>query len=165
MLTDKNLPYPKRKPHRLKNYDYSQSGVYFITICTKDKENVFWDVGATIGRPYNNFTLSKAGKIVECAILNIPKTYSSVTLEKYVIMPNHTHLLLHLHSESGRAMHAPTVSTVIQQMKGYTTKQIGFNIWQKLFHDHVVRNAKSYKKIWQYIEDNPAKWEEDCFYN
>lgn len=153
--------YPKRKPNRLKNYDYSQSGVYFITICTKDKENLFWDVGATIGRP----NLTKAGKIVERAILNIPKSYSSVTVDKYVIMPNHIHLLLHLHNENGRAMHAPTISTVIQQMKGYVTKQLGCNIWQKLFHDHIVRNEESYKKIWQYIKDNPAKWEEDCFYN
>ena len=62
-------------------------------------------------------------------------------------------------------MHAPTISTVIQQMKGYVTKQLGHNIWQKLFHDHVVRNEKSYQKIWQYIETNPAKWKEDCFYN
>ena len=165
MLTDEKLLYPKRKPNRLKNYDYSQNGIYFITICTKEKENLFWDVGATIGRPNNDFTLSKAGKIVEYAIHTIPKRYSSVTLDKYVIMPNHIHLLLHLHNENRRAMHAPTVSTVVQQMKGYVTKQIGHNIWQKLFHDHLIRNEESYKKIWQYIEDNPAKWEEDCFYN
>ncbi len=161
MSTSENLIYPKRKPNRLKNYDYSQSGIYFITICTKDKENVFWNVGATIGRP----NLSKAGEMVEYAILNIPKTYSSVTLDKYVIMPNHIHLLLHLHNDNGRAMHAPTISTIIQQMKGYTTKHLGYNIWQKLFHDHIVRNEENYKKIWQYIEDNPVKWEEDCFYN
>lgn len=152
--------YPKRKPNRLKNYDYSQSGIYFITICAKNKANLFWNVGATIGRP----NLSKTGEIVERAILNIPKTYSTVTLDKYVIMPNHIHLLLHLRNENGRAMYAPTISTVIQQMKGYVTKQIGHNIWQKLFHDHIVRNEKSYKKIWQYIENNPLRWKEDCFY-
>lgn len=156
--------YPKRKPNRLKHYDYSQNGIYFITICTKNKENVFWNVGATIGRPDNDFILSESGQIVDSAILNISKHYPAVVLDKYVIMPNHIHLLLRLQNENGRPMVAPTVSTIIQQLKGYVTKQIGHNIWQKLFHDHVIRNEESYNKIWQYIETNPIKWKEDCFY-
>lgn len=156
--------YPKRKPNRLKYYDYSQNGIYFITICTKGKENLFWDVGATIGRPESDSKLSNYGDMVSCAIQNIPKFYLSVILDKYVIMPNHIHLLLRLQNESGRAMHAPTISTVIQQLKGYVTKQIGHNIWQKLFHDHVIRNEESYERIWQYIDTNPLKWKEDCFY-
>ena len=61
-------------------------------------------------------------------------------------------------------MVAPTISTVVQQLKGVITKQIGDSIWQKLFHDHVVRNEHDYRKIWEYIDTNPAKWQEDCFY-
>ena len=61
-------------------------------------------------------------------------------------------------------MVAPTVSTVVQQFKGVVTKQIGHSVLQKLFHDHVVRNEQDYLKIWQYIDGNPSKWEEDCFY-
>ncbi len=61
-------------------------------------------------------------------------------------------------------MHAPTVSTVIQQMKGYVTKQVGYPIWQKLFHDHIIRNEGEYLKVWEYIEYNACKWQEDCYY-
>ena len=61
---------PERKPNRLKNYDYSSVGTYFITICTKNKEKIFWDVGATIGRP-PTVHLNEKGKIVEQAIKNI----------------------------------------------------------------------------------------------
>ena len=57
-----------------------------------------------------------------------------------------------------------TISRVIQQMKGYATKQIGHSIWQKSFHDHIIRNDRDYQRIWAYIDTNPAKWEQDCFY-
>ena len=79
----------KRKPIRLNNYDYSKIGSYFITICTKNRKNLFWsNVGATIGRPKNNI-LNKYGLIAKDAIHNIPKHYPCVSVDKYVIMPNH----------------------------------------------------------------------------
>ena len=61
-------------------------------------------------------------------------------------------------------MVAPTISTIVQQLKGAVTKQTGTTVWQKLFHDHVIRGEKDYLKIWEYIDSNPVKWEEDCFY-
>ncbi len=61
-------------------------------------------------------------------------------------------------------MPAPTISTVIQQMKGYVTKQIGFPVWQKGFQDHIIRGEADYKEIYKYIENNPLKWAEDKFY-
>ena len=80
-------------------------------------------------------------------------------------MPNHLHLLLRIMSDdSGRPMVAPTISTVVQQMKGVVTKQIGKNIWRRSFHDHIIRNEKDYLKIWEYIDSNPIKWLDDCFY-
>ena len=80
-------------------------------------------------------------------------------------MPNHIHLLLQIHTDPhGHIIPTPPISVVIQQMKGYCTKQIGSAIWQKLFHDHVIRSEKDYAKIWEYIEYNPCKWVEDCFY-
>ena len=112
------------------------------------------------------YDLSEYGKIVDTAIKNIPIKYNAVSVDKYVIMPNHIHLLLQIHGgENGRAMPAPTVSTVIQQMKGYVTKQIGFTVWQKLFYDHIIRNENDYREIWEYIENNPIKLTEDRFYN
>ena len=159
------MELPKRKPNRLKDFDYSQPNAYFITICTKNKEMLFWEnVGASIARP-EDVRLSKYGKIVVEAIEKISKIYPVITVDNYVVMPNHIHLLMQIHSDSsGRAMLAPTISIVIQQMKGYAMKKIGRSIWQKLFHDHVIRDEKGYLKIWNYIEGNPSKWEEDCFY-
>ena len=156
---------PKRKPNRLKEYDYSSPGAYFITICTNDRRNLFWEnVGASIARP-EEVLLSEYGKIVDSAIRNIPVHYPAITIDSYTVMPNHIHLLLQINTdENGRAMLAPTISAVVQQMKGYVTKQIGHSIWQKLFHDHVVRGEKDYLKIWEYIESNPIKWADDCFY-
>lgn len=61
-------------------------------------------------------------------------------------------------------MRAPTISTVINQMKGYTTKQIGFPIWQKSFHDRIIRDVAEYRRAWQYIDENPARWDEDAYY-
>jgi len=154
---------PSRKPNRLQGHDYSQNGLYFITMCVRGKQCVFWDaVGARIARPI----LSNYGLVVEQAINKISFVYNNVCVDKYVIMPNHIHLLLNIQtfSENGRAMRAPTVSTVVNQMKGFVTKQIGHSIWQKLFHDRIVRDEAEYVKIWQYIENNPLQWELDCFY-
>ncbi|MBE6787174.1 MAG: transposase [Ruminococcaceae bacterium] len=149
----------KRKAIRLKSYNYDQTGAYFITICTKNRKKLFWNnVGATIGRP-QKISLSTYGNIVETAIKNIPKYYPAVSVDKYTIMPDHIHLLLQINSDkNGRAMHAPTISTVIQQTKGYVTKQIGFPLWQKLFYDHVIRDHNDYDEIWQYMENNPLKY-------
>ena len=100
---------PKRKPNRLKEYDYSSPGVYFITICTKDRRNLFWEnAGASITRP-PDVQLSEYGKIVDSAIRNIPVYYPAISIDSYTVMPNHIHLLLQINAdENGRAMLAPT---------------------------------------------------------
>ena len=156
----------KRKPNRLKGYDYSQNGAYFITMCVKDRREMLWNaVGARIARPQNTEDLSEYGIVIKNAINNISEQYPSVLVDKYVIMPNHIHMILLVDSSGdGRAMRAPTISTVINQMKGYVTKQIGFSLWQKLFHDHIIRNEEEYRKIWEYIDTNPLKWEDDCYF-
>lgn len=159
------MELPKRKKNRLKNYDYSQPNTYFITVCTEKRKNMFWaNVGASIARP-EDVRLSEYGKIVEEYIRDIPNHYGAITVDHFVIMPNHIHLLFQIHTnQDGRALLAPTVSTAIAQMKGVITKKIGHSIWQKSFHDHVIRNKKDYELIWNYIEGNPMKWSEDCFY-
>lgn len=162
---------PCRKAYRLPQYDYSQNGAYFITICTKGRELLLWErensagsaVGATIGRPGGPYLLSAHGRLVETAILQIPQKYPAIQVENYAVMPNHVHLLL-LIDTTGRAMLAPTISQVIQQLKGWVAKRAGGSIWQKSFHDHVVRGEKDFQLIWQYIETNPQNWQNDCFY-
>ena len=159
------MTLPTRKASRLKDYNYSEAGAYFITICTKDRKNLFGTaVGASIARP-QPIPLSPYGTIADTAIQNIHVHYPAVQVDNYVIMPNHIHLLLRItNSESGRPMVAPTISTVIQQFKGVVTKQLGFPVWQKLFYDHIIRNQCDYREIWNYIDNNPAVWEKDRFF-
>lgn len=165
MCAVNGMDYPKRKHNRLAQYDYNTPGAYFVTVCTKDRRELFWaDVGASIARP-QDIALSEFGAVVEKAIQNIPSHYPAVNVDKYVIMPNHIHLMLRICCDAdGRPMVAPTISTVVQQMKGYVTKAIGSSLWQRSFHDHVVRDEKDYREIWQYIDENPMKWEEDVFF-
>ena len=109
--------------------------------------------------------LTEYGLIVDRVIQNISAIYPAITVDQYVIMPNHVHLLLQIHAdENGRPMVAPTIARVIQQMKGYATKQIGKPIWQKLYHDHIIRNQDEYARIWNYVALNPLYWKKDCFY-
>jgi len=154
--------FPIRKNIRLKEYDYSTAGYYFITICTKSKRKILStiDVGTRIARP------SDIGLIVESSVLQISEKYENVSLEKYVIMPNHVHMILALQhlDNNGRAMRVPTISTIINQFKGYVTKQVGVSLWQARFIDHIIRNENDYLIHWQYIDNNPAKWIEDRYY-
>ncbi|MFI3241559.1 MAG: transposase [Alphaproteobacteria bacterium] len=179
-----------RKDNRLQNFDYSTKGAYFVTICTKDRKKLLWkkNVGAVIDRPQitphpqlnfiqiNKENLSKYGLIVDKAINQIDVIYENLaSVEKYVIMPNHIHLIIRLQppldnavcgqdAVCGRSMTAPTISRIIKQLKFYVTKQIDFSIWQKLFHYHIIRNDEEYKEIYKYIDENPTYWCNDCYY-
>ena len=103
------MDLPKRKPNRLQQYDYSSHGAYFITFCTQDRKNLLWkNVGASVACP-QDVILSEYGRIAEQSIQNIPQRYPMVSVDHYVIMPNHIHLLLRINlGEDGRAMLAPT---------------------------------------------------------
>ena len=150
---------PKRKQIRLENYDYSTSGAYFITVCATNREKIFWNnVGADIIRP-QNIQLSTVGKITEQGILQINNHYENVTVDKYVIMPDHIHFILHIKSnKNGRMISAPTVSTVVGSMKRWVSKQTGKPIWQKSFYEHTIRNQTDYNDIYEYIANNPLKY-------
>ena len=157
--------FPQRKRNRLANYDYSAGGAYFITICTAGKENYFWTVGAALRRPPE--CLSKYGRIVEKELQKFEAIYGGIIqVDNYVIMPNHVHLLLSIHAEhvGGRRNAAPTVSSVINQFKGSISKAVGSSLWQKSFHDHIVRDESDFLRLWEYIDNNPSHWEDDCFY-
>lgn len=153
---------PKRKNIRLKGYDYSQAGYYYVTICTKNRQNLFWnewDVRTTC-----DVQLSTVGKIVDLEINKINFIYENVEINKYVIMPNHIHMIIILNDRDRRPKVAPTISRIIKQFKGSISKQIGFSLWQKSFYDHIIRNKHEYERIYGYIETNPLKWEEDKYY-
>ena len=156
-----------RKPTRLQKYDYSNNGVYFITICTKDKQKLFGHIvgGGAFDAPKT--VLSPQGKIVEKYILstnNIP----DLKVDKHIIMPNHIHLLLKIENSNGTSWApSPTnnkISLAVSTLKRFVNKETGYNVFQRSFYDHVIRNENDYREIWEYIENNPAKWLEDELY-
>ena len=154
------MDLPKRKNIRLNDYNYSSNGAYFITICTKNKENLLWkNVGANCVRPLDQLQLSKIGIVIENEIYKLNTVYENIKVDKYQIMPNHIHLIIFIYEDSnGRTQFAPTISRIIKQFKGSITKQIGFSIWQKSFYDRIIRNEKEYQSVWNYIHNNPLKY-------
>lgn len=157
--------FPKRKRIRLEGFDYSSNGSYFVTICVNDPSVSLWTpVGADIIRPdYEfieeiEFPLSEIGKTIEIAINNISQYYSCVSVDKYCIMPDHIHLIVSIYrEENGRMISAPTISTVVGQMKRWVSKQIGKSIWQKSFNDSIIDSDRVYNEVWEYINNNPRK--------
>ncbi len=162
---NKCMELPKRKPNRLPYFDYSTPGAYFVTICTANRAQIFWQrVGADIIRP-ENVPLSAIGRIAEQGIQNIATHYDNVRVDKHCIMPDHIHLILSIQSDAdGRMISAPTISTIVGSMKRWVSRQVGQAIWQKSFYDHGIRNQQDYLQIWEYIDNNPVRWQEDCFY-
>lgn len=143
----------RRKRIRLKDYDYSQNGCYFITICTKERMPVFCDKT----QPQ---ALSHCGEYVNTAINNISLCYPNVLLDGYVIMPDHVHLILTVQNGNVRADNIrpyKSVSNVVGQMKRWVSKQIGFSVWQKSYYEHIIRNEKEYIEARQYVLNNPLK--------
>ncbi len=164
-----------RKNVRLPEYDYSQNGVYFVTVCTRERKHILGSVnvannanipnnpvGADIIRP--PVTLTETGLLVQECISKINMIYPAVFVDKYVIMPNHIHLLLSIDSSCGRMISAPTLSRVVGQMKRAVSKNAGFGVWQKSFYEHIIRNEQDYLEVWQYIDSNPYKWAKDEYH-
>ena len=166
--------HPQRKPNRLKGFDYATPRAYFVTICVKNRQCLLGSiVGAAISRP-PIVNLTHAGRVVDAAIQEIPIHYRHIHVDKYVVMPNHVHILLMVSpSADGRLIAAPTssaadmppsISLVVGQMKRSVSKALGFPLWQKSFHDHIIRTEADYRTIREYIDANPYRWESDCFY-
>ena len=155
---------PKRKPTRLKGYDYSTSGAYFLTICVKGRKQLLSKIVGDDAYivPQNN--LSEIGLICDKYINNINIKYENVTIDKYVIMPNHIHLLIFLNGTMRASSPTKNVETIIRSFKTMVTKEIGQSIWQRSYHDHIIRGEKDYQKIWEYIDTNVIRWDKDCFY-
>ena len=154
---------PKRKRNRLKYYDYSTNGMYFVTICTKGREKILSNIVGGDAHIALFVELTNYGKIVDKYINNINSKYPNITVDKYVIMPNHIHLMIRIDGTMW-ASSPTTISDIVRSLKILTTKEIGKSIFQRSFHDHIIRDDADYLKIWNYIETNPARWREDCFY-
>lgn len=210
---------PKRKRLRLKNYDYSTPGAYFITICTHNKQCTLSHITGTIQEssespvhtvgtihessetpahtvgaihespeipthivgaihesPKSPETkLTEYGKIVDNIINHIPE-HCKATIDKYVIMPNHIHLIVIINDDEelraireSSAQGRSVISKIIGYIKMNASKEIhnrygNTTVWQRGFHDHIIRDLHEYEKIAEYIYENPIRWQSDCFY-
>lgn len=161
------MELPKRKPNRLSEYDYSQNGAYFITICTLDRKKILSKI--TVGTPVPgcpqepHAELLPLGKIAEKYIRQLDAFYKNVSVDRYVIMPDHVHLLITIHSTDGHPRtgvptRTSTIARFVGTFKRFCNKEYGANIWQSRYYDHVIRNQKDYDETWEYIENNPRKW-------
>ena len=148
----------ERKTNRLAEYDYGTNGAYFVTICTHERSKI---LSSIVG---DGFPVPKpAGKIAEEYIRKIPGKYPTVSVDRYVIMPDHIHILLRMDNGTGNP--SPTLGNVIGWYKYQVTKESnaqfnhsGEKLFQRSYYDHVIRNQNDYDEIWQYIENNPRKW-------
>ena len=144
--------FPQRKNPRISHFDYANPNYYFITICTWEKSCIF----GSQAKP------SAFGQIASACLSNISEHFPNVTVDKWVVMPNHIQAIIILHGGTN-------LSSVVGQFKSAVTKQIhlqdpDLTVWQTSYRDHIIRNEADYQRIWTYIDNNPQKWAQDCFY-
>lgn len=167
---------------RLKGFDYSSNGMYFVTICTKDREYLFGDI------VNGKMVLNGMGQVINQVIQKTTKIRKNVQIDIYQIMPNHVHIIVIISNRRG-VLHTPqdmnpshykgefnsplqspsqTLGSIIRGIKSMTTKQIRiitgnfeFPVWQRNYFEHIIRNEIELLKIRDYIKLNPAMWERD----
>ena len=164
----KNQNLPNRKPTRLPNFDYSTNGLYSVTICTKEKQKILSKIvgGGVPDAPHT--VLFPCGKIVDKYINQMNEQYNNINIENYVIMPNHIHLLIFVDNPNGTSRTPSPTNAVIPMfvstLKRFCNKEIGHNIFQRSFFDHIIRDQADYENVYNYIDSNPSKWESDELY-
>jgi REP element-mobilizing transposase RayT len=142
------MPAPERKSPRLREYDYATPGAYLVTVCARDRASLF---GTVIG---DEMRLSKIGKTVARAWTDIPSHFDGVTLDDFVVMPNHLHGIVWL----SRAGHAPPLPVLIGSFKSAASRAARRSLWQRTFHDRVIRRESELQAWRRYVVENPLKW-------
>ena len=163
---DKNMEdkLPNRQSHRLKNYDYGQRGLYFLTMCCQNREHLFGYIED------KKMFLNDAGLMIERWYNEIPNKFENIRCLDYVVMPNHFHCLLHI-TKSGenligdvvRWFKTMTTNEYIRGVKEHCWQRFDKRLWQRDYFDNIVKNEAMYINITEYIKNNPSKWKEDCF--
>ena len=176
-----------RRSMRMKGYDYSLPGAYFVTLLASGRKHLFWKVNL------DQVELNEIGKIVEYCWLKIPNYFDNIKLDEYVIMPDHLHGIIFIEAALGKgevfAGNAPnevetqsantsplrprgtkkgSLGAIIQNFKLVSTRfvnkrfyEAGNKIWQRNYYDRIIRNEREFNAIRQYIRDNPLNWEQD----
>jgi len=160
-----------RQSIRLKNYDYTQAGAYFVTICTHKRECVLGDV------VNGEMRLNELGQVVEMEWLKTAEIRDNVELDEFVVMPNHIHgIIVITESCVGATSRSPlrngpapkSIGAIVAGFKSAATKRINelcgiprAPVWQRNYYEHVIRNEDDLNEIREYILSNPVKWELD----
>ncbi len=165
---------PVRKPLRMTHYDYNTPGAYFLTFCTHNKKHFLSRiVGAIHESPEPRLTI--CGQIVDTVIRNVPP-HLHVTIDQYVIMPNHVHLIAVITEEDvlrairesplqGRSIVSKAVGYIKMNASKAIRQRYGdVAVWQRGYYDHVIRNREDYVAMAEYIQTNPIRWEQDKLY-
>ena len=159
---------PERKPIRWRGYDYGNPGAYFLTICTEKRKNLLSTVvGEGLAPP--EIRLRSCGKIAEEQLRLLERRYFDVSVDRYVIMPNHIHVMLFVFDFGASRTSPPTrqhnaVSQFVSTFKRFCNKEYGADIWQRHFNDHIIRDREDYENHIKYICENPLKWRFDELY-
>ncbi|MGF1537774.1 MAG: transposase [Elainellaceae cyanobacterium] len=169
-----------RRSMRLKGYDYSSPGFYFITICTHQRLCLFGNVEG------NKMHLNEFGQVVLDCWQAIPQHFCHIELDEFVIMPNHIHGIIIVNNGRDMAPPCPTktqnrqfsrpvpgaISTAIGSFKSIATKRIneirnapGCPVWQSQFYDRIIRDRDALDRIQRYIQQNPLAWQTDKLYS
>jgi len=155
-----------RKSIRLKNYDYSRVGLYFITVCTQNQLHLFGEI------INDSMVLNDAGEMIQQIWYKIPNDFHNIKLHEFIIMPNHIHSIIEIIPVGADSIsaHETNVPTIIQSFKRHTTIEyikmvkrhilapFDRRIWQRNYWEHIIRDEHQYCCIAQYIVNNPRKW-------
>ena len=161
------IEHKTRKPTRLKEYNYSSDGTYFITICSKDRKPIFSRVVGDGVLDIPKIILSEYGAVIDSQINLIDNHYEYLNIDNYVVMPNHIHILISVYNNGMSRTLSPTndiIPTYVSTLKRFVNKEVGENIFQRSYNDHIIRNERDYLEHYTYIENNPIKWEYDELY-
>ena len=171
---DKELP--KRKSPRLKYFDYSSEGAYFVTICVNNKMHILSEiqnitatgtnhimVGEGLAPPEISIKLKHCGRIAKEQLQALEIRYKNITVDDFIIMPDHIHAIIFLNEQTGGASPSPTLNDVICTFKSLTSRickqQCGIEkIFQRSFFEHIIRDKTDYETRKKYIHENPIRW-------
>lgn len=143
----------KRQHIRLAGYDYSRAGAYFVTLCAVDRKCLF---GAIVA---DEMRLNQSGTVVVSCWGEIPKHFPHVTLDEFVVMPNHLHGILLL--EDVMAGHARPLPVIVGSFKSAVSRLAGFPVWQRSYWDRIIRSEAELNQARRYIGENPSRWSTD----
>ncbi len=152
-----------RRSIRLAGYDYSQAGAYYVTICTAGRDCIFGEVAG------GEMRLNSFGAIVQREWRRLPLHYPTVSLDAFVVMPNHVHGVIFLGEPGRRNVKRRPLSEIVRGFKTWSARRInqrrdstGSPVWQRDCYEHIIRDEDDLNRIRQYIVDNPVTWEEDA---